>query len=602
MYITKSINNLFNKREWDTVNNNLLAKMLSEFMYEDLIKPKVLETKGKVSTYHLEASNSNYIFKASKKLFDSYYVYPESIKIQNKGEVNKENISCINFLLNIQKMLNMSPKTTAYLIKELNNTLVADLHILKKNISSDEIIELDYSEIEGEMNGHPWITYNKGRIGFGYDDYLKFAPENKRKTSLLWIAVSKKIGVFKSIEGLSYKDLINDELTNEELNIFKELLDREDLLFENYYFMPVHEWQWNNIIITHFAEDIAANNIVFLGQGQQVYLPQQSIRTFVNSSNPNKNHVKLPMSILNTLVYRGLPGERTLIAPQVTEFIKEIYKSDAFLNDDCKFNLLGEIASINYDHLYYSRLEGAPYQLLELLGVIWRESIYNYVSEDEKPITLAALLHKDNQGKYLITSLIEKSKLSVEEWLSSLFEVTLLPLLHYLYKYGIVFSPHGQNTVLVLKDYKPYKLIMKDFVDDVNVSDQQIPELANLSNDLKRVLRTEPPHGLTQFIFTGLFICHFRYLSSILDEHHNYAEEEFWKQVQETILKYQKEFPELKDRFKIFDLFNPYFTKLCLNRNRMIDYGYNDDDDRPHASEYGKVKNALYNPKLRVNL
>ncbi len=25
----------------------------------------------------------------------------------------------------------------------------------------------------------------------------------------------------------------------------------------------------------------------------------------------------------------------------------------------------------------------------------------------------------------------------------------------------------------------------------------------------------------------------------------------------------------------------------------MIDYGYEDSDDRPHASEYGKVHNAL---------
>ncbi|GAA3331862.1 hypothetical protein GCM10020331_090090 [Ectobacillus funiculus] len=31
------------------------------------------------------------------------------------------------------------------------------------------------------MTGHPWITYNKGRIGFGYDDYIKYAPEQKKK-------------------------------------------------------------------------------------------------------------------------------------------------------------------------------------------------------------------------------------------------------------------------------------------------------------------------------------------------------------------------------------------------------------------------------------
>lgn len=38
----------------------------------------------------------------------------------------------------------------------------------------------------------------------------------------------------------------------------------------------------------------------------------------------------------------------------------------------------------------------------------------------------------------------------------------------------------------------------------------------------------------------------------------------------------------------------PKFTKLCLNRNRLITYGYNDDSDRPHAAAYGKVNNALH--------
>jgi siderophore synthetase component len=28
-----------------------------------------------------------------------------------------------------------------------------------------------HAHLEGEMAGHPWITYNKGRLGWGYDDY-----------------------------------------------------------------------------------------------------------------------------------------------------------------------------------------------------------------------------------------------------------------------------------------------------------------------------------------------------------------------------------------------------------------------------------------------
>src|SRR5690606_26440831 len=124
--------------------------------------------------------------------------------------------------------------------------------------------------------------------------------------------------------------------------------------------------------------------------------------------------------------------------------------------------------------------------------------------------------------------------------------------------------------------------------------DQPLPELKGLSAELKAVLRSEPPEGLTQFIFTGLFICHFRYLSRILEEREQLSEQRFWCMVREEILSYQQAFSHLKERFELFDLLRPSFTKLTLNRNRMFDYGYKDDDDRPHASEYGTVTNALY--------
>jgi siderophore synthetase component len=277
----------------------------------------------------------------------------------------------------------------------------------------------------------------------------------------------------------------------------------------------------------------------------------------------------------------------------VTEFIKEIFENDSFLKDECEVVLPGEVASINVNHSNYSRLQGAPYQYLEMLGTIWRESIYTYLKEGEQPITLAALHHVDSNGKPFVKSLIEKSGLNAEEWVKQFFHVIMPPLLHFLYQYGTVFSPHGQNTILILKDYKPARLSVKDYVDDVNISDQPFPELAGVSEDLKAVLRSEPPEGLTQFIFTGLFICHLRYMANVMVQSELIQEKAFWSYLVASIVDYQERFPHLEERFKLFDFFKPELTKLCLNRNRMIDYGYGDGEDRPHASEYGKVQNAL---------
>lgn len=114
-----------------------------------------------------------------------------------------------------------------------------------------------------------------------------------------------------------------------------------------------------NIVVPIFGEAVALQLIVYLGKSEDLYLPQQSIRTFVNTSHSQKRHVKLPLSILNTLVYRGLPNERTQIAPKVTEYIKSIHANDPFLSEECRMILPGEVASLNYNHNYYKQLSSA---------------------------------------------------------------------------------------------------------------------------------------------------------------------------------------------------------------------------------------------------
>jgi siderophore synthetase component len=147
--------------------------------------------------------------------------------------------------------------------------------------------------------------------------------------------------------------------------------------------------------------------------------------------------------------------------------------------------------------------------------------------------------------------------------------------------------------VLVLKEHAPQRLTMKDFVDDLNFSRHPLPELAGIDNELVKVLRSEPPEGLCQFIQTGLFICHLRYLADILDYRCGYSERRFWARLREQILAYQARFPHLQERFALFDLLKPTFTKLCLNRNRLFIDGYRTESDRPHAAEHGTVRNAL---------
>ncbi|WP_254538312.1 IucA/IucC family protein [Halomarina litorea] len=578
---------------WETVERRLLTKVVEEFSYEEILTPREVAAGDDRSAYRFDLGETGYRFEATERLMDSLHVYGETIERRAGG--GWEPLSDpLRLLRDLGETTDLDGLTEGNLVREYKRTLLADAHIEARRQDRDgfDPTTLGYAALEGEMSGHPWITYNKGRLGWGYDDYRAYAPEQRESVRLSWAAVSKERAEFASTDDVTHDSLVRCEL-GEHYDVFRDRLAAQGLDPDGYYFLPVHDWQWENSIVPLFPGDIAAADIVPLGEGPDEYLPQQSVRTFVNVDDAEKHHVKVPMRILNTLVWRGLPGERTELAPTVTEYIRGIYEDDEFLQREGLI-LPGEIAGVNYDHGDFTDIDGSPYQYHELLGAVWRESIYTFLDDDERAVTLSALMHVDGEGVPYLSRLVERSRLTLDEWLAEFFDTLLPPLLHFLYRYGTVFSPHGQNTILVVEDGIPVRLAVKDFVDDVNVSDRPLPELESLPDEMHDVLRKEPPEGLCQFVFCGLFVCVLRYVADVLETHEGYAEERFWTHARETILGYQSRFPELEERFELFDLLKPEFTKLTLNRNRIFDTGYDDAPHRPHASEHGTVTNALH--------
>ncbi|RRJ33090.1 IucA/IucC family protein [Halocatena pleomorpha] len=597
----------FDSEVWTTVNRQLLRKMLSEFMYEELIEPEPIEsieTDPERTRYRLSLETGvEYRFDAQARLFDSYRVLPDSVYRRDDGNWIQPN-DAVRLLVDAQTHVGISDRTLGYLIREYNNTLLADAHLAARTAARDDselIVDMEYAAIEGEMTGHPWFTYNKGRVGFSYDEYLDYAPEMKQPQTLSWIAARRDRATFSALDAIDHESLLREEL-GDRYTVFVDRLVGQGLDPANYYLLPVHDWQWSHSIVPFFAGEIATDAIVSVGEGPDEYLPQQSIRTLTNVDVPEKHHVKLPLRILNTNVYRGILSEQARAAPKVTAFVKEVRDRDRFLREECELLLPGEIASVHYDHPTLSELDAAPYQFHELLGCVWRESVEGMLEPSERPVTLAALLHEDTDGTPVLTEFVERSPLSLRAWLDELFKVLLFPLCHYLYRYGTVFMPHGTNVVLVLENGVPSRIALTDFVDEVAITDRELTELDEiLDSDLRtddrykhHILHQLPPEDLCQHIFGTLFICVFRYVSDLLERAEGYNEQQFWTQVRAAIETYHARFPQHQARFETFDLFKPEFTKLCLNRNRILDHGYDDYTTRPKVTGHGTVSNALH--------
>jgi siderophore synthetase component len=268
---------------------------------------------------------------------------------------------------------------------------------------------------------------------------------------------------------------------------------------------------------------------------------------------------------------------------------------DDFLRDQTRIVLLGEFASLHCRHSFYGHLKDVPYQYNEMLGVIYRESLRSRLDPDERALPLAALFQRDREGRAILAELIEASGLATADWIARLLAAILPPLLHFLYKYGFVFSPHGQNALIALdREHIPTRLVIKDFVDDANLSVDELPEHARLPEQLYDLLDALEPQVLIQWIQSGLFVCVFRYMTEILVDDALMTEREFWTQVEGVIRAYQDRFPEMADRFAHFNLHAPAFPKLCLNSTRLLDLGYEDSAERPVASVVSLLDNPLY--------
>ncbi|MEU9799385.1 IucA/IucC family siderophore biosynthesis protein [Streptomyces sp. NPDC051000] len=588
-----------NGSTWDFAARRLLAKMLGEFAYEEIVSPvPAPSAAGDAWTLTLD-DGARLGFRARRRSYGSWQVAPDTITLTPpppSTEISTAFGDPYEFLIRARTLLRVDGETLGHLVRELSATLAADARIDHHALTADVLADLDYAALEGHQTGHPWLVLNKGRIGLSASDTATWAPEARTRQRLPWLAAHTSLAEYRGTAGLEDPArLYSAELDPVTRAGFDQVLRERGLDPLGYLYLPVHPWQWDEIVLPLFAPALASGALVPLPADLDMRLPQQSIRTFLNLTRPDRHSVKLPLSVFNTMVWRGLPSDLALAAPAVTGWIHSIRDSDPFLRDDCGVILLGEVASVTVRHPVYDRLPEVPYQYKELLGAIWREPLTGRLAPGERARTLASLLHTDPRGRSFTAELVARSGLTPTVWLQRLFSALLPPLLHFLYRYGTVFSPHGENAIVIFDENDvPVRLAVKDFVDDINISREPLPEHESMPAEVRAALLTEPPAFLTQFIHSGLFIGVFRYLSAICDDRLGVPEDDFWSLVRAEILHHQSRFPDLKERFELFDLLSERIDRLCLNRNRLHEDGYRDRPDRPHAVTYGTVPNPLH--------
>ena len=536
----------------DRAHRHLVAKAIGEYAHERLIAPVPDATRP--GWWTLTAGTS-YSFSARVHPLEHWVVDPASIDPAPDAQV---------FIAELAPVLGIPDQLLPTYLEEIGSTLAAAAWKLRfRRIPVTELVDADYQAIEAAMTeGHPAFVANNGRIGFGLDDYAAFAPEAGEPVRLHWLAARRTVTRLTLGRGQTEEGLYDGELAPATRERFASRLRALGLDPADYLFLPVHPWQWVNKLAVTFAPDVARRDLVHLGAGDDEHRPQQSIRTFFNLSRPERHYVKTALAIQNMGFLRGLSPAYMEATPAINDWVASTVAADPELAAS-GFTVLREVAAIGYTGDAFHRYAGpSPYR--KMVAALWRESPMPLLAEDERPATMASLLHRDADGDALVTALIKASPVDAATWVRSYLRAYLRPLVHCLYAYDLAFMPHGENLVLVLRDHVPVRALMKDIGEEVAVmGDFPLPP------EVERIRGTFPDDVKALAIHTDVFDGVLRFVAAILAEDGVLGSDEFWGLVRSTIEEHRADHPELAAAADHYDLLRPTFRHSCLNRLQL---------------------------------
>ncbi|MEU7847920.1 IucA/IucC family siderophore biosynthesis protein [Micromonospora parva] len=556
-------------QRWARANRLLVRKALAEFTHERLLTPQAVTGPDERQWYevHSDDGTVSYRFAARVLALSHWQVDADSITRHRDGTSLAPD--AVDLIVELRDTLGLSARVLPVYLEEITSTLAGTAYKLAQAApSAAELAEADFQTIETSMSeGHPCFVANNGRLGFGVDEYHRYAPEAAAPVRLEWLAAHRDHSTFSSAADLDYDTLIEGELDAGTRDRFAATMADLGLDVADYHLIPAHPWQWWNKLAVTFAGELAERRLVHLGPGPDVYLAQQSIRTFFNVSEPGRHYVKTALSVLNMGFMRGLSAAYMEATPAINDWLADLIAGDEVLTGT-GLTVIRERAAVGYRHRQYEAATDRTSPYRKMLAALWRESPVPDLAPGERLSTMAALLHVDDEGGSVAAALITRSGLAPEVWLRRYLDAYLTPLLHSFYAYDLAFMPHGENVILVLDEQDTVqRVIFKDIAEEIAVmsSDVELPAA------VERIRVEVPDDTKLLSIFTDVVDCFLRHLNAVLVEAGVLAEDDFWRTVAACAADYFDRVPHLAERVRHYDLFAPEFTLSCLNRLQLRD-------------------------------
>ncbi|HEY2223141.1 IucA/IucC family protein [Actinomycetospora sp.] len=551
------------------VRRRLFRQLISSLLFEGAITAEDREGGHAIAGRDERGAEVRYVVETRRAVgFDRVRVGPGPVLRVAADGGTAEADSLPRFLAEVADAVldGAFPGELVRFTRELEETRVKDAlaqHVRARR--GDRLAGADHDTLEGTVtDGHRYHPAYKSRLGFDLADDVAYGPEFLQELHPEWLAAHHSVvEVTSSADGAP--ELPREESSAATVTAWDIAIRAAGRDPAEYTRLPVHPWQFRELVWRAFADELADGRLILLGPDPAAFSAMQSIRTLSCRTVPGRHQLKLALSITNTSTARGLAPHTVRNAARISDWLRGLVAGDEVLTS-AGVIVLGEVRGVSVRPSGLGRVDTEG-----TLAAIWREPLAPRLGAGERAVPMTALTATELDGTPMIDPWIRAH--GAERWVEAVVEAVALPLVHLLVAHGVACESHAQNVSVVHSDGLPRRVALRDFHDGVRLCRRLLadPDAAPVLDpppahhtNRNSFVETEDPALVTDFLLDAFFFVNLGELGLFLDEHGLLAEDRFWSIVARRVDAHQREHGT-----GAFDLFAPTLAVEKLTTRRL---------------------------------
>ncbi|NEW05002.1 hypothetical protein GK047_03080 [Paenibacillus sp. SYP-B3998] len=358
------------------------------------------------------------------------------------------------------------------LAKGMQSEITSSLLWTRKQREQDEhFSQLTFYE-QWIVEGHPIHPGAKLRMGMDVRDVIQSSPEFSALIKPVLLAIAKGESRESSIDGRTSNEILELDYPGV-LHEAQHYLAKQGLSLNDYRLIPVHPWQYENVIQHMHQHGIQSKHIIRLPDAGIETAALMSLRTLapLQKSGDSRHHIKTALAIQTTGTMRTISAASAHNGPIVSQLLEDILKKEQYF--DHKFFSVPECLGIYYDASDSTQTDAHRAELNKNLITILRENVESLIADDETAMPASALLAiSPCSEKRIVEELLEEfmqhhayttREEAVISFIREYAVVTLPACLTLFSRYGISLEGHLQNCIPVFKNGLIVRMYMRDF-------------------------------------------------------------------------------------------------------------------------------------------